>query len=230
MTATSRSPVVLALDTPDLEVAAGWARQAGAAVGMVKVGLELWCAQGPPAVTALTRAGHPVMLDLKLHDIPNTVAGAVAAVAPLGVELLTVHASGGQRMLRAAAEAAAGRLHLAAVTVLTSLDPAEAARLGGVDAVPELAAAAVEAGCTAVVCSPREAAAVRAAVGTGVRIICPGVRPAGVPGDDQRRVATPAQTIAAGADLLVVGRPITGAADISAAATAVRDQALAARL
>lgn len=222
------SPVVLALDTPDAAVAAGWAAAAGPAVGMVKVGLELWCAQGPAVVAALTRAGHRVMLDLKLHDIPNTVAGAVAVVAGSGAELLTVHATGGQRMLTAAVEAAAGRLDLAVVTVLTSLDAAESARLGGPAAVPELAAAGVAAGCAAVVCSPQEAAAVRAAVGSGVRIICPGVRPAAA-GDDQRRVGTPAQTVTAGADLLVVGRPITQAADVAAAAAAIRDEAVAAR-
>jgi orotidine-5'-phosphate decarboxylase len=198
------------------------------------VGLELWGAEGPGAVRALVGDGRRVMLDLKLHDIPNTVARAVAAVAGLGAELLTIHASGGAAMVRAAADAAArapGRLDLAGVTVLTSLDPAEAAAVGlgdPAEAVPRLARLAVGAGCRALVCSPREAAVVRREVGPEVLLICPGVRPGGSDAGDQRRTATPAEALAAGADLLVVGRPITSAPDLAAAARAVRDEALAA--
>src|SRR6266498_3019243 len=121
----SRSPIVLALDTPDLDEARAWAATAGPAIGMVKVELELFGAQGPQAVRALQADGHRVMLDLKLHDIPATVGRTVAALAPLGVELLTVHASGGGAMLRAALQAAAGHARVAAVTVLTSLHAGE---------------------------------------------------------------------------------------------------------
>ena len=240
------SPLVLALDTPDLATARAWARAAGDAVAMVKVGLELFSTAGPDAVRALAGDGHQVMLDLKLHDIPTTVAAAVAAGAALGAALLTVHAAGGAAMLAAAVEAAAGRATVAAVTVLTSLTAADLSALGlpGPElAVPRLARAAVAAGCGAVVCSPLEAAAVRAAAPAAL-IVCPGVRPAAGPGaaggpagaqapptawtDDQRRFLTPAAALRAGADLLVVGRPVTRQPDVRAAAVALRDQALAA--
>jgi orotidine-5'-phosphate decarboxylase len=229
------SPLVVALDTADLDQALGWARAAGEAAGMVKVGLELFGAEGPAAVRALVGRGHRVMLDLKLHDIPATVAGAVRAVAGAGAELVTVHALGGPAMLAAAAEAAAGRCRLAAVTVLTSAGPDELAAAGlpaAAAAVPRLAGLAVAAGCQAVVCSPLEAAGLRSALGPAVELVCPGVRPATADrptGDDQARVATPAAAVAAGADRIVVGRPITLAADPAAAARAIRDQALAAR-
>jgi orotidine-5'-phosphate decarboxylase len=231
----ARSPVVLALDTDDLDQALDWAELAGPAVGMVKVGLELFCAQGAAAVRALADEGHRVMLDLKLHDIPATVARAVAAAAELEAELLTVHALGGRRMLQAAVAAAEGRTALAAVSVLTSHSPAEVREVGlegaGHDAAERLARLALAAGCPALVCSPREAARLRALAGPGVALVCPGVRPTGrrAAGDDQARVATPAEAVAAGADWLVVGRPITRAADPAAAAAAVRDEALAAR-
>jgi orotidine-5'-phosphate decarboxylase len=231
----TRSPVVLALDTDDLDQALDWAERAGPAVGMVKVGLELFCAHGGRAVRALADEGHRVMLDLKLHDIPATVARAVRAAADLEAELLTVHALGGPRMLRAAVAAADGRPTVAAVTVLTSHSPADLRAVGlpgdAPAAAEQLARLAVEAGCAALVCSPREAARLRAAAGPEVAIVCPGVRPAagGVAGDDQARVATPAAAVGAGADWLVVGRPITGAADPAAAAAAVRAEALAAR-
>jgi orotidine-5'-phosphate decarboxylase len=234
--ASDRSPLVLALDSDDLDQALDWAERAGPAVGMVKVGLELFCAHGGRAVRALADEGHRVMLDLKLHDIPATVARAVRAAADLEVELLTVHALGGRRMLEAAVAAADGRLAVAGVTVLTSHSAADLRAVGlqgGTAAAAEqLARLAVAAGCAALVCSPREAARLRAAAGPEVVIVCPGVRPAaagGVAGDDQARVATPAAALAAGADWLVVGRPITGAADPAAAAAAVRAEALAAR-
>jgi orotidine-5'-phosphate decarboxylase len=226
------SPVVVALDTDDLATALTWAKATRDAAGMVKVGLELWSAAGPDAVRALAADGHTVMLDLKLHDIPTTVAGAVRAVAALGAELLTVHALGGQAMLRAAVDAAAGRTTIAAVTVLTSLAADDLDALGlppAAEAVPRLATLAVAAGAGAVVCSPVEARKVRLATGPATRLICPGVRPAAGEPDDQRRVATPAEAVAAGADLLVVGRPVTGADDPAAAAAAIRDEALAAR-
>jgi orotidine-5'-phosphate decarboxylase len=231
----TRSPVVLALDTDDLDEALDWAERAGPAVGMVKVGLQLFCAHGGGAVRALAGEGHHVMLDLKLHDIPATVARAVAAATELEVELLTVHALGGRRMLDAAVAAAEGRTALAAVTVLTSHGDADVREVGleggGQGAAERLARLALAAGCPALVCSPREAARLRAVAGGEVALVCPGVRPAGAraAGDDQARVATPAAAAAAGADWLVVGRPITRAADPAAAAAAVRDEALAAR-
>jgi orotidine-5'-phosphate decarboxylase len=230
----TRSPLVLALDTDDLDQALDWAERAGPAIGMVKVGLELFCAHGDRAVRALTDEGHRVMLDLKLHDIPATVARAVGAAADLEVELVTVHALGGPAMLAAAAGAAPDRLVVAAVTVLTSHAEAELGAIGldGASALAErLARLALDAGCQALVCSPREASRLRALAGPGIHLICPGVRPrsSGVVGDDQARVATPAEAVRAGADWLVVGRPITQAADPAAAARAVHDQALAAQ-
>ena len=226
------SPLVVALDTPDLRTARAWAASTAGVAGMVKVGLELWSAAGPGAVDALVGDGHRVMLDLKLHDIPNTVAAAVRGVAALGADLVTVHALGGRAMVEAAASAAGpDGPRIAAVTVLTSLDDAGLAELGlpgAAESVPRLAALAAAAGAGAIVCSPLEAAAVRAAVGPGTWIVCPGVRPAGTDAavDDQRRVATPAAAVAAGADLLVVGRPVTGRPDARAAAAADADEAL----
>jgi orotidine-5'-phosphate decarboxylase len=241
------SPLVLALDTGDLRQALGWSLQAGDAAGMVKVGLELFGAEGPAAVAALAAQGRRVMLDLKLHDIPATVAGAVRTAERAGAELVTVHALGGPAML-AAAVGAAGGCRVAAVTVLTSAGPGELAAAGlppAAEAVPRLAALAAAAGCQALVCSPLEAAALRDLLGPAVELLCPGVRPAparrdpagGSPGgsgpdwagaDDQARVATPAAAMRAGASRIVVGRPITGAPDVAAAARAVRDEALAA--
>jgi orotidine-5'-phosphate decarboxylase len=238
------SPIVLALDTPDLDEARAWAAAAGSAIGLVKVGLELFGAHGPAAVRALRADGHRVMLDLKLHDIPATVGRAVAALDPLGAELLTVHAAGGGAMLEAALAATTGAGRIAAVTVLTSLDGDDLAAigLGQPDAATErLARLALDAGCRALVCSPLEVARVRALAGPDVTLVCPGVRPvapgparpaavpAGTGVDDQARVATPGEALAAGADLLVVGRPITRAPDPAAAAGAISAEALAGR-
>jgi orotidine-5'-phosphate decarboxylase len=226
------SPLVLALDTDDLEQAAAWSLAAGDAAGMVKVGLELFGASGPAAVAALAGDGRRVMLDLKLHDIPPTVAGAMRAAARAGAELVTVHALGGPAMLEAAVGAAGDGCRVAAVTILTSARPADLAAAGlppAGEAVPRLAELAVRSGCQALVCSPLEAAALRARLGPSVELVCPGVRPAGPPvDDDQARVATPAEAIAAGATRIVVGRPITRSDDVGAAARAVRDEALAA--
>src|SRR5829696_5649715 len=217
------SPLVLALDTDELEQALAWSRAAGEAAGMVKAGLELFGAAGPAAVAALAGDGRRVMLDLKLHDIPATVAGGTRAAARAGAELVTVHALGGPAMLEAAVEAAGDRCRVAAVTILTSAAPAA-------EAAPRLAALAVRSGCQAIVCSPLEAAALRSQLGPTVELICPGVRPDGgiSEKDDQSRVATPAQAMAAGASRIVVGRPITRSDDVGAAARAVRNQALAA--
>jgi orotidine-5'-phosphate decarboxylase len=220
-----RAPIAVALDAPDLETAARWATLVTPHVSTVKVGLELYLRYGPDVVASV-RGASPVevFLDLKLHDIPATVAAAARAVARLRPAYLTVHAAGGPAMIRAAVEAAPAA-RIAAVTVLTSLKDADLAAIGldgpAHDAVRRLAVLAVDAGAQALVCSPQEAAAVRAEVGSGIRLITPGVRPVGAAAQDQARVATPEAALAAGADLLVIGRPITGAADPGAAVAAI---------
>ncbi|HEU5159833.1 MAG TPA: orotidine-5'-phosphate decarboxylase [Streptosporangiaceae bacterium] len=222
---TEPSPIAVALDAPDLETAARWASLVTPHVSTVKVGLELYLRYGPDVVASVRGANRvQVFLDLKLHDIPATVAGATRAVARLRPAFLTVHAAGGQAMIRAAVEAAPN-VSIAAVTVLTSLKDADLGAVGlaasASDAVRRLAALAVEAGAQAVVCSPQEAAAVRAEVGPDITLITPGVRPQGAAPMDQARFATPEEALAAGADLLVIGRPITGAADPGAAAARI---------
>jgi orotidine-5'-phosphate decarboxylase len=220
-----RAPIAVALDAPDAETAARWARAVTPHVAVVKVGLELFCRTGPSIVDSVRGgSGAELFLDLKLHDIPNTVAGAVRSVARLKPRYLTVHASGGADMVRAAVDAGEG-VTVAAVTVLTSMsgEVLDSVGLQGppIDAVRRLAALAVDAGAGALVCSPQEVAAVRSEVGDGVVLITPGVRPAGSDAQDQARVATPEQALADGADLLVIGRPITGAADPGAAAARI---------
>ena len=222
---TGKAPIAVALDARDIETAARWARAVTPHVSTVKVGLELFCRHGPEAVAAVRGAsGVGLFLDLKLHDIPATVAGAARSVAKLSPRYLTVHAAGGPAMVRAAVEAAP-QVTIAAVTVLTSMDASDldAVGLAGppLDAVRRLATLAVDAGARALVCSPQEVAAVRAEVGPDVELITPGVRPAGADVQDQVRVATPEQALADGADLLVIGRPITAAADPGAAAAAI---------
>ena len=220
-----RAPIAVALDAPDLDTAARWAQAVTPHVAVVKVGLELFCRVGPSVVDVVRGgSGVDLFLDLKLHDIPNTVAGAARSVARLQPRYLTVHASGGTDMVRAAVDAAP-EVCIAAVTVLTSMSPEalDAVGLAGppLDAVRRLAALSVAAGARALVCSPHEVAAVRAEVGDDITLITPGVRPAGADVQDQARVATPQQALADGADLLVVGRPITGASDPGAAAAAL---------
>ncbi len=216
------APIAVALDAPDVETAARWAQAVTPYVSVVKIGLELFCRVGPTAVeTVRGGSGVGLFLDLKLHDIPNTVAGAARSVARLKPTYLTVHATGGADMGRAAVEAAPD-VTIAAVTVLTSMsaEALDAVGLAGPpsDAVRRLAALAGGAGAGALVCSPQEVALVRAEVGPGITLITPGVRPIGADLGDQARVATPAQALADGADLLVIGRPITGAPDVGAAA------------
>jgi orotidine-5'-phosphate decarboxylase len=217
-----KAPIAVALDAPDAETAARWAQAVTPHVAVVKVGLELFCRAGPAVVQSVRGAsGTELFLDLKLHDIPNTVAGAARSVARLRPTYLTVHAVGGAAMVRAAVEAAPDVV-IAAVTVLTSIDEATLADVGlagpSLDAVRRLSVLSVTAGARAIVCSPQEVAAVRAEVGPDITLITPGVRPVGSAADDQARVATPEQALADGADLLVIGRPITGAADPGAAA------------
>jgi len=219
------APIAVALDAPDLETAARWAALVGPHVSTLKVGLELYLRYGPDAVASVRGAsGVEIFLDLKLHDIPATVAGAARAVAKLRPALLTVHAAAGPAAIRAAADAVPD-VKIVAVTVLTSLQEADLNRIGLAcpvsSAVRRLATLAVESGARGLVCSPQEVAAVRAEVGDDTLLITPGVRPAGASVDDQARVATPEEAMRSGADLLVIGRPITGAADPGAAAAAI---------
>jgi orotidine-5'-phosphate decarboxylase len=227
---SARDFLAVALDVPRLDAAEDLVRRLDGVPGWLKVGAELFTAVGPAALAAAGSVAR-VFLDAKLHDIPNTVAGAVAAATRHGVGMLTLHAAGGIAMLRAAREAAeetaqaigVPRPLLVGVTVLTSLSPADLKELGfQADSVDEQVARlldiALAAGLDGVVASPREAAAVRQRAGPGLRIVTPGVRPAGAAGDDQRRTATAGDAIQAGADLVVVGRPVVRAPDPAAAA------------
>lgn len=216
------SPLIVALDTADL----GRLRELAAAVaphaGLLKVGLQAFTAHGRAAVE-VAAAHAPVFLDLKLHDIPATVAGAAAAAADLGVAMLTVHASAGPRAITEAVKAAPD-VRILAVTVLTSLDDTALHAVGqppAAEQVPRLAALAADAGAGGLVCAPPDVAAVRAALGDALALVVPGVRPAGSAADDQARVATAREALAAGATWLVVGRPITSAQDPAAAAAAL---------
>lgn len=217
------SRIVVALDVEDLDRGVALARRLAGRVGWLKVGLELFVREGPRAVAAIAEHA-PVFLDLKLHDIPTTVARSVASAAALDAGLLTVHASGGPTMLRAAADAAAessgGRLRLLAVTVLTSTSDEELAHMGmdGAEVqVPRLAASAVENGIDGLVCAPADLARVRAAVGPDTLVVTPGIRAQATEADDHARAMSAAAAVASGADLLVIGRPITRAEDPVAA-------------
>lgn len=227
-----RKRIAVALDASERERILALARLVGPEVGVLKVGLEAFCAHGPSLVAEVA-ALAPVFLDLKLHDIPNTVGGAAAAAARTGASILNVHAGGGRAMMRAAGEraresaAAAGLAapKVIAVTVLTSLDAAALGEVGlsGTprEAALRLAVLARESGLDGVVCSPEEIEAIRAACGPEFLLVVPGIRPAGSDAGDQKRVATPASAAKSGADLLVIGRPITGASDPAAAARAI---------
>lgn len=197
----------------------------------LKIGKELFTRAGPALVEQLIGRGFDVFLDLKFHDIPNTVARACAAAAELGVWMLNVHAQGGRRMMEAARdalEASGPRPRLIAVTVLTSLSDADLREIGYNDTAAavakRLAALAAEAGLDGVVCSAREGPALRQACGDDFLLVTPGIRPAGIEGGDQRRVTTPADAVRNGADFLVVGRPITAAADPLAALRAIQEE------
>lgn len=217
---TSPSRVIVPLDVPTLAEATALATRLAGHVAAVKIGKQLFTAEGPAAIRAMQDLGLRVFLDLKYHDIPNTVAGAVAAAKSLGVWLLNVHASGGEEMMRAAAKAAAGpdRPLVIAVTVLTSLSEATYRAITGTSRTIEaqvlhLARETKAAGLDGVVASPHEIRAIRQACGPDFLIVTPGVRPADAALNDQQRVLTPAEAIRAGADYLVIGRPITAAPD-----------------
>ena len=218
---------IVALDTPHLEGALALVSRLGEACRFYKVGSELFTAEGPRVVRRLRDAGCDVFLDLKFHDIPNTVRAGVRRGAALGAALVTVHAGGGRAMLEAAVEGAGDRCGVLAVTVLTSLDAAALGEAWGREAlsvrheVLRLAALARAAGAHGIVCSGEEAADVRARHGADLRLLVPGVRLAGGTTHDQARVVTPAQAAAAGASYIVVGRAVTGAVDPEAAMAAV---------
>ena len=214
------NPIFVAIDTPRMERARSLAEQVRGTAGGVKLGLEFFSAKGPEGVAAIAALGLPVFLDVKLHDIPNTVAKAVEALAPLKPAVLTVHAAGGRAMLEAAKAAASPETRVVAVTVLTSLD-GDDLRSIGVDSEPReqverLAALARSAGLDGIVCSGAEVAAAKAAWPEGFLVV-PGVRPPGGDVSDQKRVVTPRQALDDGASILVIGRPITGAEDPEAA-------------
>ena len=225
-----RQRLIVALDVSTAEAARKIVAAVGDSAYTYKVGLQLYTAEGPSVVRELVASGRRIFLDLKYHDIPNTVGSAVCEAAQLGVSMLTVHASGGGKMLRAAVEAAQSRsdLLLLGVTVLTSMDEVEIGKIGfrgGVlEQVQRLAALAISNGLGGVVASAQEAPALRAEFGRDIAIVTPGVRLAGSGPHDQARVVTPAEAIAAGASHIVVGRPITGAADPAAEARAILGQ------
>lgn len=223
-----RSPIIVALDYPDRDAALSLLDQLDPNQCRVKIGKEMFTREGPALVEEVMDQGFEVFLDLKYHDIPNTVAGACAAAAELGVWMVNVHAGGGRRMMEAAREAIepiANRPLLIGVTVLTSLAVADLEEIGfsggPEENVRRMAALAQDSGLDGVVCSPREAATLRSDLGENFLLVTPGVRPAGSEVGDQRRVMTPSEAMAAGSSYLVIGRPITAAEDPLAALTAI---------
>lgn len=231
---SARRRLIVALDVPDTAAAAELVGRLEGACTWFKVGLELFAAAGPAVVEMVLKRGHSVFLDLKFHDIPNTVAGAVRSAAGLGVQMMTVHAAGGPAMLAAARGALAGLANspeLLAVTMLTSMDAVQMKAIGlqrtPAEQVSLLAQMGIESGIRGFVCSPHEVAAVRALTRPGGILVVPGIRPAGTAVGDQKRIATPAETLRAGATYLVVGRPITQSPDPAKAAEAIVEELLA---
>jgi len=231
----ARQRLIVALDVPDARAASLLVDRLDDTCAWFKVGLELFVAAGPAVLEPILRRGYSVFLDLKLHDIPNTVAGAVRSAAALGARMLTVHAAGGPAMMAAAQEALAGFAtapQVLAVTVLTSIDEAQLKATGiqrtPAEQVELLARMGMESGIRGFVCSPREVATLRSLTGPEGTLVIPGIRPAGGEAGDQKRVATPADALRNGASYLVVGRPITQAPDPAKAAEQVLEEMTAA--
>lgn len=230
------NPVYVALDTTNVNQAADLATKLKGLVGGVKLGLEFFTANGPAGIEAITALGMPVFLDLKFHDIPNTVAGAMRGIAPLAPRFTTIHASGGFAMMKAAADAAkdgadrAGRprVKVLAVSILTSMDQSamEAVGFHGsvLEQVKRLAVLSQAAGIDGLVCSPHEVETVRSMVGAGLALVVPGIRPSWAEAGDQKRVMTPKEARERGADILVIGRPITAAANPADAAKRILEE------
>jgi orotidine-5'-phosphate decarboxylase len=228
------NPIICAIDTPDVTDATAIAQSVRPHVGAVKLGLEFFTANGAAGVAAINRLGIPIFLDLKFHDIPNTVAKAIAATVGMNMFMLTVHTSGGQHMLKAAIEASdrvaqvtgKERPLVIGVTLLTSLDQDDISLIGFNATVQEqvirLADLAQSAGLDGVVCSPFEIAPIRKACGSDLTLVVPGIRPEGAEAGDQKRILTPKEALARGADYLVIGRPITDAADPALAAKKIQ--------
>jgi orotidine-5'-phosphate decarboxylase len=221
-------PIALALDAPDLETAKKWAKEATPYVSTLKIGLETYLRDGKSAIQEIKNiSDSEIFLDLKLHDIPATVIGACKSISDLNPKYLTVHAAGGIEMIEGAVKTLPNTF-ITAVTILTSLNEGALKRIGfkleARDSAIELAKLAVEAGARAIVCSAQEVAQIRSAVGNDVVLITPGIRPAGSSLDDQKRVATPHQALKDGANLLVIGRPITASASIKKACEQLREE------
>ena len=227
----AREKLIVALDVPDAASATALVAKLEGTCSWFKVGLELFTASGPAVIEPLLERGHSVFLDLKFHDIPNTVAGAIRSAASLGVQMLTIHASGGPAMLIAARAALAGLPNppqLLVVTMLTSIDRDQAQAIGfpvpPSDQAIFLARMSLDAGINGFVCSPHEVEGIRALAGPDATLVVPGIRPSGSELADQKRVRTPAETLRLGANYLVVGRPITQAADPARAASGILDE------
>ncbi len=230
---SSASKIFCALDTTNVDHAVSLARALKGTIGGIKLGLEFFCSAGPDGFRRVAETGMPLFLDLKFHDIPNTVAGAIRSIAPLAPKILTIHTQGGPAMMQAAAESAAReadrhgveRPWVCGVTILTSLDDDDLNAIGVGDSVgrqvERLAKLALQSGLDGMVCSPKEIALARTASSSGFKLIVPGIRPAGSAVGDQKRVMTPLDAVTAGADILVIGRPITQADDPVAAARAI---------
>jgi orotidine-5'-phosphate decarboxylase len=227
----NKSPLILAVDTDDLDVAKRWVSTTSEYIGVYKLGLEFFVKFGIPGVQSIqAETDKDIFLDLKLHDIPNTVAKSAAQLRNINPLFLTVHASGGREMINAASRSLPNS-KITAVTILTSLDSADLAEIGYLGTSQERAAQmanfSVTAGAKAIVCSPQEIAAVREVVSADIQIITPGVRPlSSKGGDDQKRTMDPKSAIAAGANYLVIGRPITQAEDMPRAAQEILDEVL----
>lgn len=231
----TQSPIFCAIDTPDTAKALNLAQKLKGNVGGLKLGLEYFMSNGPQGVKPILDLGLPLFIDVKLHDIPNTVAGAVKSLLPLAPDFITIHTSGGPAMMKAAAEAAATatgkKPKLLGVTVLTSLDSADLQKVGQdtntAAQVERLALLAKESGLDGIVCSPAEVANLRKVLGKDMVLMVPGIRPAWSAANDQKRVMTPREAIDVGATYLVIGRPITGAEDPANAAQRVNEEVFA---